>query len=160
MREEFADLNLLAANLLREEELAAELLDDVLRVAASVISSDLWKRAKRAVRRFVEVPFEILVPREELGLSDGPANVLLRGAMDLVFEEKGEWLIVDWKSDTVGANLEGLIAHYAPQVRIYREYWKRLSREPARAGLYFMDNGHLHWLEKPAAPRQGSLFDE
>ncbi len=169
MRDEAADLSLLAANLLREEELAAELLDDVLHVAESVTSSELWKRAQRAVRRFVEVPFEILVSREELGLSDGPADVLLRGAMDLVFEEKGEWLIVDWKSDTVGTNLQGLIAHYAPQVRIYSEYWERLTRQPARGGLYFMDNGHLHWIEKqdsgptrrgPASPRQGSLFDE
>ena len=151
-------------------------------------SSELWKRAKRASRRFVEVPFEILVSREELGLSDGPADVLLRGAMDLVFEEKSEWLIVDWKSDAVGTNLQGLIAHYVPQVRIYREYWERLTRQPARAGLYFMDNGHLEWLdneetkdggrkkeeetspkgdESPdgarrgsAAPRQGSLFDD
>ena len=65
-------------------------------------SSELWKRAKRASRRFVEVPFEILVSREELGLSDGPADVLLKGAMDLVFEEKGDWFIVDWKSDAVG----------------------------------------------------------
>ena len=122
-------------------------MTEVLRVAASVTSSELWKRAKRAVRRFVEVPFEILVSREELGLSEGPADVLLRGAMDLVFEENGEWFIVDWKSDTVGANMEALIAHYAPQVRIYREYWERLTRRPARAGLYFMDNGHLEWLE-------------
>ena len=67
--------------------------------------------------------------------------------MDLVFEEKSEWFIVDWKSDAVGANLQGLIAHYVPQVRIYREYWERLTRQPARAGLYFMDNGHLEWLE-------------
>jgi ATP-dependent helicase/nuclease subunit A len=162
MRDEAPDLKILAGNLLRAEELPAELLADVLRVAASVTSSELWTRAKHASRRFVEVPFEILVPREELGISDGPADVLLKGAMDLVFEEKSEWLIVDWKSDAVGANLQGLIAHYAPQVRIYRAYWKRLARQPARAGLYFMDNGHLHWLEdqEEIAPRQGSLFDE
>ncbi|HEX5854231.1 MAG TPA: PD-(D/E)XK nuclease family protein, partial [Thermoanaerobaculia bacterium] len=178
MRDEAPDLKILAGNLLRVEELPAELLADVLRVAESVTSSEVWTRAKHASRRFVEVPFEILVPREELGISDGPADVLLKGAMDLVFEEKGQWLIVDWKSDAVGTDLEGLIAHYAPQVRIYRAYWERLTRQPARAGLYFMDNGHLHWLENregispkgdersfgahrgPAAPRQGSLFDE
>jgi ATP-dependent helicase/nuclease subunit A len=149
MRDGAADLTLLAANHLREEELAADLLPEVLRVAASVTSSELWKRAKRASRRFVEIPFEILVPREELRIPDGPADVLLKGAMDLVFEEKNEWFIVDWKSDAVGANLQGLIAHYAPQVRVYRAYWERLTRQPARAGLYFMDNGHMEWLEKP-----------
>jgi hypothetical protein len=87
------------------------------------------------------------------------------------------WHIVDWKSDVVGGNLTSLIAHYAPQVTHYRRAWEAFTKQPAKAGLYFMDNGQLHWLENenslkgkreetPAAPsdtsapRQGSLFDE
>jgi ATP-dependent exoDNAse (exonuclease V) beta subunit len=68
---------------------------------------------------------------------------------------------VDWKSDVVGDNLAALVQHYAPQVAHYRKAWEALTKQPAKAGLYFMDTGHLEWLEsaKPS-PRQRSLFEE
>ena len=160
MRTPGLELRPVAENLLREEELGPELLDEVLRVAASVTSSELWARARVAKRRFVEAPFAMMVPSAELGVSGGPEETLLKGAIDLVFEEDGVWHIVDWKSDAVGDNLAALVAHYAPQVAHYRKAWEALTKQRAVAGLYFMDNGHLHWLEKPAPLRQGSLFDE
>jgi ATP-dependent helicase/nuclease subunit A len=163
-----------ARNLMSEEEVAPELLGEILRVARSVIASDLWTRALRSGRRYVEVPFEMVVPSKELGLPGGPAETLLKGAMDLVFEEKGVWHIVDWKSDVVGEGLAALVAHYAPQVEHYRRAWEALTQQPAKAGLFFMDSGQLVWLGneereeekeislkvKRGAPLQGSLFDE
>ena len=178
MRTPGLDLPPLATNLLREEELAPELLEEVLRVAGSVTRSDLWKRALASPRRFVEVPFEMIVPSRDVGLGSGAAETLLKGAMDLVFEEDGVWHIVDWKSDAVGGDLGGLVAHYAPQVAHYRRAWEELTGQKAKAGLYFMDNGHLEWVGSEegrpsnvkeaggartppsAAPRQGSLFDD
>jgi len=176
MRSPQIALEPLAENLLREEEVAPDLLGEVLRVAASVTASDLWARALKASRRYVEVPFEMVVPSKDLGIAGGPAETLLKGAMDLVFEEDGVWHIVDWKSDVVGDGLPGLVAHYAPQVAHYRRAWEALTKRPARAGLFFMDTGELVWLgdeEKEEeieekipsrargnAPRQGSLFDE
>jgi ATP-dependent helicase/nuclease subunit A len=185
MRSPDLPLDPLARNLLREEEVTPDLLGEVLRVAASVTASDLWARASRATRRYVEVPFEMVVPSKDLGLADAPAGTLLKGAMDLVFEEDGVWHIVDWKSDTVGGNLASLIAHYAPQVAHYRRAWEALTNRPARAGLFFMDTGELAWLGEEGkkteekislkvpeaagsggaqtggtAPRQGSLFDD
>jgi ATP-dependent exoDNAse (exonuclease V) beta subunit len=161
MRTPGLELLPLAENLLREEELPPELLDAVLRVAESVTSSPLWARARKAPRRFVEAPFAMLVPSAELGVSGGPKETLLKGAIDLVFEEDGVWHIVDWKSDVVGDNLAALVQHYAPQVAHYRKAWEALTKQPAKAGLYFMDTGHLEWLEsaKPS-PRQRSLFEE
>lgn len=145
-----------AANLLREEELGAGLLDDMMAVAASVTSSPLWERAQRASRRFVEVPFEMVVRSKELERAEGPAETLLKGAMDLVFEEDGVWHIVDWKSDVVGGNLSALVARYAPQVAHYRRAWETLTNKPARAGLFFMDNGHLEWLPEETIEKQTS----
>ncbi len=78
----------------------------------------------------------------------GPQETLLKGAIDLVFEEDGVWHIVDWKSDAVGDNLAALVAHYAPQIEHYRKAWEALTKQRAVAGLYFMDNGHLDWLEE------------
>ena len=170
MRSPGVDLPGLASNLMREEEVPADLLGEALRVAASVTTSDLWTRALKSPRRYVEVPFEMVVPSEDLGLGDGPAQTLLKGAMDLVFEENGVWHIVDWKSDVVGSSLAALVAHYAPQVSHYRRAWEALTKQPAKAGLYFMDNGELVWLGeeseektsskvKRSASRQGTLFD-
>ncbi len=185
MRNPDLPLEPLARNLLHEEEVAPDLLAEVLHVAASVTASNLWARALRSPRRYVEVPFEMVVPSKDLGLADGPAGTLLKGAMDLVFEEDGVWHIVDWKSDVVGGSLAALVAHYAPQVAHYRRAWERLTGRRARAGLFFMDTGELVWLGEEtkegeerislkvnkadgrgdaardgAAPRQGSLFEE
>jgi ATP-dependent helicase/nuclease subunit A len=189
MRTPGLDLTPLAVNLMRDEEVAPDLRGEVLRVATSVTGSALWTRALKSPRRYVEVPFEMVVPSKDLGLADAPAATLLKGAMDLVFEEDGVWHVVDWKSDVVGGNLAALVAHYAPQVAHYRRAWERLTGQPARAGLFFMDIGELVWLEEEgkgkkeereenisskvnraagsgdapragAAPRQGSLFDE
>jgi ATP-dependent helicase/nuclease subunit A len=160
MRTPGVELRPVAENLLREEELGSEFLDEALRVATSVTSSPLWARARAAKRRFVEAPFAMMVRSADLGVSVGPDETLLKGAIDLVFEEDGVWHIVDWKSDAVGDNLAALVAHYAPQVEHYRRAWETLTKQRAVAGLYFMDNGHLHWLEKPTPLRQGSLFDE
>ncbi len=174
MRNPDLPLEPLAGNLLREEEVAPDLLGEVLRVAASVTASDLWARALKSPRRYVEVPFEMVVPSKDLGLADGPASALLKGAMDLVFEEDGVWHIVDWKSDVVGGSLAALVAHYAPQVAHYRRAWEALTKRPAKAGLFFMDTGELVWLGeeksereekisskvKSDVPRQGSLFGE
>lgn len=152
----------LAADLLREEEVAPDLVGDVLRVTASVTGSDLWARARRAARRYVEVPFEMVVPSRDLGLANGPADTLLKGAMDLVFEEDGVWHIVDWKSDVVedAQALAGLVAHYAPQVGHYRRAWEALTGQRAKAGLFFMDNGELVWLGEEGKEGREETRDE
>ena len=110
-------------------------------------ASDLWKRASAAPRRLVEVPFALMVRRGDLGLADGPAETLLQGAIDLVFEENGAWTLVDYKSDTVGGKLDELVAFYTPQIAIYRRYWERLTGSPTRAGLFFAETGQEVWPE-------------
>jgi len=146
MREgEGLDVRAYAANLLAEEERPAGDLEEVVRVAMGVTASPLWKRATAAPRRLVEVPFALTVGREELGIADGPAKVLLQGAIDLVFEEDGGWTLVDYKSDTVTGNRDALVAFYAPQVAIYRRYWERLTGAPTRAGLFFLHTGEAVW---------------
>jgi len=91
----------------------------------------------------------LMVAREELGLSDGPEQTLLQGAIDLLFEEDGGWILVDYKSDTVTNNLPELVAFYAPQVALYRRYWERLTGAKARAGLFFLATGQVVWPEDP-----------
>lgn len=150
MKNPSLDLGAFAANLLAEEERPAGDLDEAVRLAEGVRDSDLWARALAAKRRFVEVPFALTVPSADLGAAEGPAETLLHGAVDLVFEEKGGWVVVDYKSDTVSGKLEELTTFYAPQLAFYRRYWEELTGQPTKAGLYFLDSGEEVWFDAPA----------
>ncbi len=149
MRDGELDVRAYAVNLLAEEERSAGDLEEIVRTVETVRASELWRRAAAAPRRLVEVPFALMVRREELGIADGPAETLLQGAVDLVFEDADGWTLVDYKSDTVGDNLDELVRFYTPQIAIYRRYWERLTGRPTRAGLLFADTGRVAWAPAP-----------
>jgi ATP-dependent helicase/nuclease subunit A len=78
------------------------------------------------------------------------ASIYLTGAIDLAFREKDGWVIADYKTDRLPGALAGaadedkevaiarLVAHYAPQVRLYTRFWTRLTGERTKeSGLYF-----------------------
>jgi ATP-dependent helicase/nuclease subunit A len=153
MRDETAELPAIAANALAQEERPAAELSEVLRVVEAVRRSPLWERARRAKRRLVEVPFALRVAPEELGLSGGPADTVLQGAIDLVFEEDDGWVLVDYKSDAVTPrNRAALVAFYTRQVELYGRYWRRLTGRPTRAGIFFAQTGETVWLPDSSTP--------
>ena len=142
---------------------------DLAAHVAAIVGSDFWRRSMRAARRLYEVPFSIRLgpgdpDYETLAGSIGPvptaggkpvaaapgAPVLLSGAVDVLFEEPGGWVIADYKTDRLPAAIAGeertvqdqalemLVAHYRPQVRLYTRFWARLTGEKVKeSGLYF-----------------------
>jgi ATP-dependent helicase/nuclease subunit A len=149
MRDASVPLALVAANALAEEDRPPGELDEVLRLVEAVRGSELWKRAHRAKRRLVEVPFALRVSPEEIGRREpgAPADTVLQGAIDLVFEEDDGWVLVDYKSDAVTPqNRAGLLSFYEPQVAMYRRYWERLTGRPTRAGIFFIQGGETVWM--------------
>ncbi|MBV9506652.1 MAG: UvrD-helicase domain-containing protein [Acidobacteriia bacterium] len=114
---------LLSSDLPQKADPAEAALVDVFR------RSTLGQRAARASR--VEREFDFLMAVDGL---------VIRGQIDLWFEEAGELIIVDYKTDTVTA----LEAHrraedYAVQLRLYALALERyLGRAPDRAWLYFL----------------------
>jgi ATP-dependent helicase/nuclease subunit A len=146
MRDASLDLRAYAANLFAEEERPPDDLPEAVRLAEAVRDSGLWRRALAAKRRMVEVPFALTVPSVELSVTEGPADTLLTGAIDLLFEEDAGWTLVDYKSDRVAGRLAALTEWYAPQIRHYRRYWERLTGRPTRAGLFFVETGEESWL--------------
>jgi ATP-dependent helicase/nuclease subunit A len=147
MKDPGLDLRLYAANLLVEEERPAGEVDEVVRLVEAVRGSELWKRALASPRRYTEIPFALMAAREDLGLSEGPPQTLLQGAIDLVFEEDSGWTLVDYKSDTIAGNLDELVSFYSPQIELYGRYWKKLTGRPTRAGLFFVQTGDEVWPE-------------
>ena len=147
MKDSSLDVRAYAANLLADEERAPADLDDAVRLVDAVARSPLWNRALASPQRFVELPFALMVPTSELGTPGDLGKTLLYGAIDLVFEENGGWIVVDYKSDAVGPNLPALTAFYRPQVDHYRRYWEQLTGKPTKAGLFFIDTGDEVWLD-------------
>jgi ATP-dependent helicase/nuclease subunit A len=114
---------LLAGTAVTEPDAEAVRLANVFRQSA------LGRRAAKAAR--IEREFDFLLAVEEL---------VIRGQVDLWFEEGGELVIVDYKTDAV----TGMQAHqraqdYALQLRLYAMAVERVAgRAPDRAWLHFL----------------------
>jgi ATP-dependent helicase/nuclease subunit A len=145
LRDPSLDIRLYASNLLKDEERDAADLADVLRVVDAVQGSPLWNRVKASPERYVEIPFALEVKASELGIA-GPPQSLLHGTIDLVFREGSHWFIVDYKSDATANRINALTEYYAPQVRLYADFWSRLTGAPASGGLFFVDGLIEKWV--------------
>lgn len=146
LRDESIDVRLYAENLLKDEERDVVELTEVLRVVEAVQSSPLWQRVKAADERYVEIPFALEVPAASLALPPSPPDTLLHGTIDLVFRERNEWFVVDYKTDSTANRLAALTEYYAPQVRLYANFWSRLVNAPTRGGLFFVDGCVEGWV--------------
>ena len=96
-------------------------------------SSDLGKRLIDAKRIERELPFSMLFEGKRVydTLEDGE-NLFLQGIIDTAFEEDGEWVLVDYKTDRVKSG-EDLIKRYKIQMDLYKEALQRLTGMPVKA---------------------------
>lgn len=95
-------------------------------------SSDLGKRLINAKRIEREMPFSMLFEGKRVydTLEDGE-NLFLQGIIDTAFEEDGEWVLVDYKTDRVKSG-EELIKRYKIQMDLYKEALQRLTGMPVK----------------------------
>jgi CRISPR/Cas system-associated exonuclease Cas4 (RecB family) len=102
---------------------------EATRLAAVFRQSPLGRRAAQAARR--EREFDFILALE---------NVIVHGQIDLWFEEAGEIVIVDYKTDAVKpAEAHQRSQDYALQLRIYAMAVERVTgRAPRRACLHFL----------------------
>ncbi|HLI85677.1 MAG TPA: UvrD-helicase domain-containing protein [Bryobacteraceae bacterium] len=98
-------------------------------MAATFQQSALGRRLARASR--IEREFDFLMSVE---------GVVLRGQIDLWFEEGGELVLVDYKTDAVSAvEAHQRAQEYAIQVRLYALAVEQIAgRPPDRAWLHFL----------------------
>jgi ATP-dependent exoDNAse (exonuclease V) beta subunit len=103
--------------------------EEALRLAAVFRQSQLGRRLARASR--VEREFDFLMAVEDL---------VIRGQVDLWFEEGGELVIVDYKTDSVTApEAHRRAQDHALQLRLYAMAVERFAgRAPDRAWVYFL----------------------
>jgi ATP-dependent helicase/nuclease subunit A len=102
---------------------------EAVELAAVFHRSPLGRRVARARR--VEREFDFLMAVGEL---------VLRGQVDLFFEEGGELVLVDYKTDSVSAHeAHDRAVDYETQLRLYALAVERLTgRAPGHAFLHFL----------------------
>lgn len=118
-------LELMASNWMAEEEVSTESMGDLLALVDSIMESDMWKKLMASEEKYFEMPFSAL---------DG--NTILTGAIDLVFKDEGEWVIVDYKTDNFEKDPARKKA-YQRQLDIYAKHWEKITGEKVKeARLY------------------------
>ena len=96
-------------------------------------SSDLGKRLINAKRIERELPFSMLFEGKRVyDTLEDSENLFLQGIIDTAFEEDGEWVLVDYKTDRVKSG-EDLIKRYKIQMDLYKEALQRLTGMPVKA---------------------------
>jgi CRISPR/Cas system-associated exonuclease Cas4 (RecB family) len=101
---------------------------EAIKLAARFEASDWGRRAARAQR--VEREFDFLFEIDDM---------ILRGQIDLWFEEAGELVLVDYKTDRDEVSAES----YALQMRLYAlGLEQHVGRIPDRAVLYYVRTDH------------------
>jgi ATP-dependent helicase/nuclease subunit A len=133
-REPGPDLEALAAAALFETGQDAALAPAAAELVRTVMGSEVWKRSLAAAHRLTEVPFHYLLNEDIAGIP-----TLLRGSVDLAFEEDGGWVLVDYKTDLVSGagQVEELGRRYAPQLRLYASAWEACTGQPVRETLLY-----------------------
>ncbi len=128
--------------------LQSHVADAVLTVK-SVMTSEMWQRARFSPECHTEVPFAIEVPREEVpgALASAAPRTLLQGVIDLVYRVEGGWEIVDYKTELLDSGAAPLVSRYAPQLMLYSKYWIDITDERVvRKGLLLIRSGEMLWF--------------
>ena len=116
------------------EHLAGQLKDpspEVTALADRFANHDLGRRARTADWVDREMAFVFTV-----------GNSLLRGTVDLLFEEGGQRILVDYKTDNrPAAELEASAKQYAPQLQLYAAGLAKAEKPVDRALVFYLRHG-------------------
>jgi len=115
--------------------------------------SKIWNELLSASTVHTEYEFAHVTTDEES--SEGKQDEIRRGTIDLVFKNRDEWTILDFKSDRIGPGIDDLDAAlgddhpYREQICLYEAAVIDLIGEPVkRAALWFADTDTLIEVEK------------
>ena len=95
---------------------------------AAFWKSETGKRILAAEEVHREWNFNLLISRGE--------RMILQGVIDCAFREKGEWVILDYKTDR-GKSREKLRGEYSPQLQWYARAVHELTGQPVREILLY-----------------------
>ena len=124
---------------LTDEQVEAVDVRAIVRFLQSPLAERI--RASKQVER--EYRFSLLRPVRDFAVVNSDDEVLLQGVVDCFFEEDGELVVVDFKTDRVTrAQLEERAEHYRPQLEAYSMALSRVTGKRVKEKLlYFFSAG-------------------
>jgi ATP-dependent helicase/nuclease subunit A len=133
------DLRPTALRLTEDYNLATDRIEELCATVQSVTQSDIWSRAQSSHRCYSELPFETLLT------NDAGFPTIIRGVIDLIFEETATdsspsgWVIVDYKTDDIQTtDIPAAINYYRNQLTQYAQSWCNITGNVVKElGLYF-----------------------
>ena len=140
-----------ASQQLRETtEIDEEMAQKGVALLRSITGSPVLERAKNAMQFFTEIPFQV----KRLTEPESELPVYFRGVIDLVFQEKNGWVIVDYKTDKITPKtMQQKFDYYLPQINAYAEEWSRIVNAPVvEQGIYFIHLNQYVAASKTNAP--------
>ncbi len=107
------------------------------------LRSDLAVRIRKSEQVEREYRFSLLRPVRDFSSLDADDSVLLQGVVDCFFEEDGELVVVDFKTDHVSrAQLDERAEHYRPQLEAYSMALTRvMGKKVKEKVMYFFSAG-------------------
>jgi len=121
--------------------------NDVLKIV-NLFKSDIGMRIARAKDIKREFKFSLLSPAEDYFPGGGQDKILLQGVVDCFFEESGELVVVDFKTDSVSDKMidekdtqaSQRAKQYAPQLKEYAKALERITGKSVKERIiYFFE---------------------
>ena len=109
---------------------------------ARLFAGDLGRRILQAEELHREFKFSLLMDAAAYFPQAAGEQVMLQGVVDCFWIERGELVIVDFKTDRLRDGAQARALEYAPQVHAYAQALSRIWQLPVRECiLYFFDTG-------------------
>jgi ATP-dependent exoDNAse (exonuclease V) beta subunit len=106
--------------------------DEIARIARRALESDVVRRARQSERVLLEAPFTLALPAEA-----GAGGGVAEGRIDLLFEEDGQAVIVDFKTDAVSASeADERAEYYRNQALVYAWAVSEAAAIPVRQVIF------------------------
>lgn len=103
---------------------------------SQLFSSDFAKRMFESDRLYREIKVSSFIPVCEIEDTDYTDGVLVQGIADCVFEENGELVLIDYKTDRVDSEQE-LLDRYKKQIGFYRKAVQKALGKPVKQALLY-----------------------
>jgi len=113
-------LDVIGPRLLEECGIPITDLGRLIKILDKIMKHEIWQRMEKSKEKYFEVPF-----------SGTEKNIVVRGAIDMIFKEPDGWVIVDYKTDDFEKDPKRK-DEYEYQLKIYGKFWEEIAGEKVK----------------------------
>ncbi len=137
---------------IRKDAMQLVSVEKIVDFFRSELGARMCQAAKEG-RLMKEQPFVIGIPYEEVykedGIGDTGETVMVQGIIDAYFEEEGQLILMDYKTDSVKEDVKGeLTKRYKAQLMYYSMALSQITGKPVKEKMiYAFTNGEAFCVE-------------